>query len=287
MTADELLAAPVTGMSLPAEQFRLHQTDRDLDVTRVIDVLQGRLAAYRVTGFVPDADCRTITANFWSSAARTPRYGEGADGVEAYILGASHIERTTADYFEQVERTVAAVAELYRGACDPVSRVRTLLVASGAIRAARPAAHTRGIAASSKAVCWNNIGEFLLLPHDDLAQLSDPIQAGFEIQRIRRVMAINVYPHVPGGGGALRIWNVIPDGATRARLGVTHSGYPYPPRLLTMHPSLDVPVATGDLCVINGNLIHGVLGGACVERGRLLLTCFTGVDAAGDLIWWT
>ncbi|GAA2614009.1 hypothetical protein [Streptomyces axinellae] len=282
----EVTSASITGEVLPADRFQLHQSEGIPDIERVLDVLNGRLAAYRVRHFVPAAECATLTQNFWDSPHRTPRHGEGADGVEAYILGASHIDLSTRDYLDVAETTRDAVGALYAGATDPIARLRSSLAER--IGVVRPAGHDGRKAGSSKAVCWNNDSrEFLLLPHDDLAQLGDPMQAGFEIQRIRRVMAVNVYPHVPGGRGQLRLWNIAPDDRTRARLGVSHSGYPYPPELLTDHPSLTVPVATGDLCVINGNLVHAVLGGgSAAEHGRLLLTCFTGL-AGDELLWWT
>ncbi|WP_030613050.1 hypothetical protein [Streptomyces sclerotialus] len=282
----EVTSPSITGEALPADQFQLHESEGTLDIERVLDVLNGRLAAYRVRHFVPAAECATLTRNFWDSPHRTPRHGEGADGVEAYILGASHIERSTLDYLTAAEAAREAVDALYAGASDPIARLRDAL--AGRLDVARAAEHDGRKAGSSKAVCWNNDSrEFLLLPHDDLAQLSDPLQADFEVQRIRRVMAVNVYPHVPGGRGQLRLWNVAPDDRTRARLGVRHSGYPYPPELLTDHASLTVPVATGDLCVINGNLVHAVLGGgSAAERGRLLLTCFTGL-AGDEFLWWT
>lgn len=279
-------ALQVTGEALPAERFRMHESVRELDVERAVDVLEGRLAAYRVRGFVSAADCAAITANFWASPDRIARYGEGADGVEAYVLGASHIDRSAPDYLDAVDASRQSVADLYTGTDDPVTRLRESVAAR--LGGGRPAHYGNRRAGDSKAVCWNNdTGELLLLPHDDLAQLSDPLQHGFEIQRIERVMAVNIYPHVPGGTGQLKLWNVAPDAPTRERLGVTHSGYPYPMAQLAGHDALTIPVQTGDLCLINGNLVHAVLGGGTsAERARLVLTCFTGM-VGPDFVWWT
>ncbi|MFG3558429.1 hypothetical protein ACGGAQ_29050 [Micromonospora sp. NPDC047557] len=287
--SSETAMLPVTGSELPASGFRLHQTDGEADFGAVVDVLDGRLAAYRITNFISEPDRRAIESNFWESIHRSPRYGEGEDGVEAYIIGASHIEKTTDQYLSEVAAGTRALADLYAGTTDPISAFRRRLGAHQPGVAVRAARHGGRVAADSKAVCWNNAGEFQLLPHDDLAQLSDPLQKGFEIQQVRRVMAINAYPQAPAGAGQLRLWNVEPDDASRARLGLTHSGYPYPHAVLRDRQSLTVEVAGGDLVVINGNLVHAVLGGdpgPCSPR-RLLLTAFTGRDPAGDILWWT
>jgi hypothetical protein len=137
-------------------------------------------------------------------------------------------------------------------------------------------------------VYWNNFGPFLHQPHDDLAQVKDPVQADFEIQQVPRVMAVNVYAAVPERSGQLRIWNVEPDDETRAELGLTGVGFPYPPELLLNIPATVIEVETGDLCVVNGNLVHAVIRGDIASpRNRLLLTCFMGLNLNDELIWWT
>ncbi|GHJ11324.1 hypothetical protein TPA0907_56910 [Micromonospora humidisoli] len=280
---------PLSGRTHAPEQFLLAESHRVVDVDAVFAVLHGELAAYRVSGFVDPADCRRISDNFAASPMRTPRYGQGEDGVEGYFVGASHIEKTTESYLDEVERFAHAVTMLWEGTRDALGDFLAVLRGHQPPVPIRPAAHGGRAAGSAKAVCWTGTGEFLLLPHDDLAQLSDPLQAGFEIQTVRRVMAINFYPYVPAGTGQLKLWNLEPDDESRRRLGLAHSGYPYPPELLREVPSLDVTTGTGDLCVINGNLVHAVLGGrAAPDAGRrLLLACFSGLNADNEMIWWT
>ena len=51
---------------------------------------------------------------------------------------------------------------------------------------------------------------------------------------------------------------------------------------------MTIPVQTGDVCVINGNLIHAVLRGEVNSlKDRLLISFFMTLNEAGDIIWWT
>ena len=171
------ITSRITGTSLLEERFRVHETDEFIDAASVFEVLKGNLAAYKIRRFLPPDLCAQIVKNFWESSERVARFGRGEDGVEGYFIGASHIEKTTREYLEEVRASEKAVKSLYAGTINPASAFRETL-ASGSeeninIRAAK---FNELSAGDSKAVYWNNLGEFLLDPHDDFAQLKTPQQ---------------------------------------------------------------------------------------------------------------
>ncbi len=280
----------MTGTSLCEESFGLHETDRSLDAARIFEVLMGNLAAYRIRGFVPENACRRISKNFWSSSEKVARAGDGEEGVEGYFIGASHYGKSTREYVEAVRQCKGAVESLYDGTIDPGGEFRAALRShAGELVELRAARSDGYVAGDMKAVHWTGSGKFLLEPHDDLAQLSSPEQSDFEIQRADRVMAVNIYVQVPENSGQVQLWNIAPDDETRADLGLTHVGFPYPAPLLSDIPSMVIPVEKGDLLVFNGNLVHGVLrGNSTSSNRRLVLTFFMAlIREQTELIWWT
>lgn len=277
----------ITGASLPQTAFRVHESSKPLDVSIVFEVLSGNLAAYHLHDFVSPEACARIVENFWASNERVPRFGVGEDGVEAYLIGASHYGKPTTTYLHEAGACANAVESLYAGTINPVAVFRETIARESGL-SVRAAGFDGLVAGDSKAIYWNNTGTFLLEPHEDLAQVKDPIQADFEIQQVTRVMAVNVYAAVAEGSGQLQLWNVEPDEETRAELGLSGVGFPYPSDLLDEYSSMLIAVRTGDLCIINGNLVHAVVRGkASSPRSRLLLTCFTGLNFNSELIWWT
>src|ERR1044071_4050294 len=148
-------APRITGASLVDHAFHVHETSGAVDVSTVFEVLNGNLAAYLVRGFVPLDVCRHIEANFWASTGRMPRYGEGEDGIEAYLIGASHYGKPTLTYLNEVRACKAAVESLYTGTINPVAAFRETLAAKITVRAAS----LHGLPAGDcKAVYWNNVG---------------------------------------------------------------------------------------------------------------------------------
>ena len=284
------ITSRITGTSLLKERFRVHETDKFIDVASVFEVLKGNLVAYRIRRFLPPDACAQIVNNFWKSPERVARFGRGEDGVEGYFIGASHIEKTTREYLQEVRASENAVKSLYTGTINPVSAfIEALVSAKIPNLNVRSAKLNELSAGDSKAVYWNNLGEFFLEPHDDFAQLKAPNQKDFEIQQTTRIMAVNFYAEVPMNSGHLKFWNIEPDDEARANLGLTYSGFPYPAELLDEFQSIIIPVETGDLCVVNGHLVHAVLRGnsMVLSKNRLLITCFMGLVDNNELIRWT
>lgn len=151
----------------------------------------------------------------------------------------------------------------------------------------RPAEAQGRPAGTMKMVAWNGVGKFLLLPHDDVAQLTDARQAGFEIHEVRQVVALNSYLRMPHCGGGLRVWNIAPTIAVKDALGLAESGYPHPQDCLSGIESVTIEPKAGDIVLLNGNLVHAVEGAEASSGERLLLTCFMGRTRAGNVIWWT
>lgn len=129
---------------------------------------------------------------------------------------------------------------------------------------------------------WVDSGSFSLKPHDDEAQCKDPLQKGFEIQDAlpeNALCAVNICLQNEAGG-LLRLWNIHPDDAARAALGLELTGYPYPVELLNRVSYLDVEIRPGDLYAFDGRYVHAVTqlgqGGAATRTTLAFLLAHKG-----------
>lgn len=281
----------VTGRSLPKDRFTVREVDGRIDGEVIASLLAGDIAAGVFRNAVPQTVCQQLVSNFWKNSGRRER----PDGVPGHFIGAYHFGKETAAYFRDVSSTRPYLDELYRGVADPAEAVReearrALARRGGSFRAAK---HGGLSAGGSRALCWTASGKYLLDPHDDMAQLGQPQQGSFEIQKVRQhtVVAVNIYPHVhPLSGRYVQIWNIQPDDDCRRLLGLEHSGYPYPAEPLEAIESMLIEVNTGDICLFNGAQIHAVLGESDdvpLRDRRLLITFFMGFIDEATAVWWT
>ena len=275
----------ISGLSLLKDDFKLLSTEEYININFVKSIINGNSAVYKVSNFFKIDYCEVIKNNFLSSQHKVVRYGVGKDDIEAYILGSSHIEKYTSKYLNNSQETRQYVDELFNNIENPIQNFINKLIENNL--KVRPAGHEGKYANLCKGVLWNNIGDFLLLPHEDLSQLKDPRQNDFEINTIENVMAVNFYPAIEKGAGKLKIWNIIPDQNTKENLGLQYSGYPYPIDSIQYFDSMVLEINPGDLILLNGNLVHAVLGGEDFKpKSRILITCFMG-ERNGELLYWT
>ncbi|NNJ05651.1 hypothetical protein HHX38_16115 [Streptomyces sp. PKU-MA01144] len=272
----------ITGTRADAAFFRIAELS-EFDPAAVLDVLQGRVLGI-VFRRVIDSDVLTeFTRRFWDSEA-LERRGEDAP---SFYLGTYQWNKTLDAYLDdcaavakQVEQYVEADRSPWRWFRDHLAKE---LADNGAsLRVAR-SGDREACAALMRA--WDAEGEFSLAPHEDTSQCADPRQAGFEVQDVldHEVCAVNMCLE-NGNGGRLVMWNVRPDLETRQRLGIVHTGSPYPAAALQEHEEIRVDIQAGDVYVFNGGYVHAVDAN---HGRRTTLSFLAGFKDDQTVVTWT
>jgi len=248
---------PITGQRFTASAFPVIESEK-LDGRLVLEVLDGGRAAAIFRGVVSQKDCQQIASNFWVHPAR---YTRRADAPAEYI-GSFHFGKPLDFYLEEAARADITLDRLFDGSASPQRAFIEALggeLAHQGRGAVRVAEHHGRKAARFVMRSWTNRKQFSLLPHEDEAQCRCPNQAGFEIQEAadNPLVAVNICVEHSEGGG-LRIWNIIPDEASRWRLGLTETGSPYPLESLAGHESQLIEIRPGDVYCFNGKAVHAV-----------------------------
>jgi hypothetical protein len=279
----------VNGRTIPADSFIVRDTSGFPTPSQLLDVVDGRIAAIHMRDAISSAQRRALVLHFQNSPDTRPR----ADGVPGRVLGAYHYGKTYDEYAASVDTSEGFIDQFLLAGGDPVGSVLHSMQAALRTRnvTVRPAMWRSRQAARARAQSWTGEGRFLLDPHEDISQLTEPAQEGFEVQRTsgRKVIAVNIYPNVPRGGGTLKVWNIIPDHDTRVKFGTLRTGYPYPVESLMDSHSLEFAPASGSIVLMNGGLIHAVTGygeGTSPREPRLLVNFFMGDIGDHTMVHW-
>jgi hypothetical protein len=226
-----------------------------------------------------------MSARFRASPERKAR---GAD-APGYYLGAYHYHKTTDQYLTEAGASRAALATVLDTPDDPLDLFhRGLTEALGADGVQfRVAAHDGREASRAIIRSWHGQSEYALAPHEDIGQCTEPRQSDFEIQRVtgHQVVAMNMCLD-NGLGGRLAVWNIRPDEATRRRLGLHHTGSPYPLDALEGFDSIWLDVRPGDIYVFNGAHVHAVEP-ETGDESRLTLSAILGFIDDETVVSWT
>ncbi|MGW2317453.1 hypothetical protein [Streptomyces sp. NPDC001680] len=259
---------------------------REFDAATVVDVLRGRALGVVFRGMVPARTCARITERFWRSPARRTR---GADAPGEYV-GSYHYHKTTDAYLAEAAVAEPGLREILDVPGDPLAHIRAELarVLGGEGVVFRSARHDGREAGTALLRSWHGKGRFALAPHEDEAQCGEPRQTGFEIQRVvgNPVGAMNLCLE-NGSGGRLVVWDTRPDRTVRERLGLVHTGSPYPMDHLDGFKSLYLDIAPGDVYFFNGAHVHAVEPETDPEARRTTLSGLLGFIDEQTVVSWT
>lgn len=259
--------------------------DETPDVLAAFDgVWDDKSAAGLARGALPAAYCDEVYERFVASPARASR----ADGVPGDVVGATQYAKTPDEYMALAHQSSAAVRQimggegsllqvLFRGLAKRLAQRGVLmrpLIFEG--EPAPPARFARWTAPTAD-------GRWLLRPHDDWEQTRGYRE--WEITGIDKLIAVNVYLRSNSGSGQLVVSGWRPSDEDRANRGLQGSGYPYPDDDLLHRPFVTLPVSTGDVAIIDGSHLHGVLIGDGHVEERLIANLFVGRLGNSAVYW--
>jgi hypothetical protein len=269
------------GKSLRRNAFEFRITER-LPSEQWTDIAAGRQIGEIVKGFLSPDACEAIRRNFENSSSIRKR----TDGVPGETLGVDLYKSAPEEYVVKSLMLRADCNRLFQGTVNVPIHLRESLQRTIPKRCiVRPAIYNGIEFNPVRAIRWTDNGNYALKFHDDQAQLGDPWQKDMETSRISYPVAFNVYPSVSENGGALVVYNIAPSEQSRAELGLSFTGYPYPEELLKDFERIEVAPEAGDLVILSGRFVHGVtgIGGA---TPRILLNHFGGnIDSKTFVTW--
>lgn len=265
-------------------RFSAHNTRSFPTASQFESLFHGELACVCVRRFAGRAGIERILRNFLRLSAERLR----TDGVPGTVLGAYHFGRKLEDYFKEAERNSSLLDRLMLGVDDPIRelfrRLKERLGEAGIDF--RPAAWRSHVSPPYVLRSWTGRGRYLLEPHDDINQLSDPKQCGFEIQNVKIPIGINVCLRNSGGGGELVVWDVQPSTTIQAECKQGAPGYGYDDATFQRAEKFSVQVREGDAYFLNGRYVHAVT--AKPSGGdRVTLSCLAGLLTPALAVQWT
>ncbi|MDX2547093.1 hypothetical protein ACOT81_32795 [Streptomyces sp. WI04-05B] len=284
-TTDTVAAARLTGFSGDPDYFRIKEY-RTFEPEAVVDVLKGRSAGVVFRGVIAPDTCAELSGRFWSSPDRERR----TSVAPSYYLGTYHYHKTTRNYLDESERTAAALESVLDIPRDPLTEFYDGLAKALAPEGVtvRRAEHDGRQACRGLLRSWHGAGDYTLDPHEDTSQCAEPRQADFEIQGVldHEVCALNICLE-NGDGGRLAVWNIQPDEESKRRLGLEHSGSPYPMETLDSIECQWLEINAGDVYVFNGGHIHAVEPNIGADSRRTTLAGIFGFVDRDTVALWT
>ncbi|MBS4430276.1 hypothetical protein E2566_20105 [Pectobacterium punjabense] len=272
----------------------LESTDGEIDFSIVKNIIlhghHNGNVLYIIRNYAHEAVCKAIADTFNRVVVENGRNRPDDGFVLTNQVGATQFSRNGQQYIYEVNRVNQCVADLMAMTDEHgneslfLNRTLEAEFLNHGIHFG-PARFKNGYACFATFRRWLDNGVMSLMPHEDMAQVDFAREDGFEIANTQTVTAYNACLEGAKGGGQLKIWNLIPDDQCRKSLGVSRTGYPYPPHLLEGIESLSVQLNAGDLYFMNACHLHGV--SSVSEGSRLTAGRFIGKLSDRKVVYWT
>lgn len=243
-------------------------------------VIGGQYVGAICRGYVSGSACDLLLERFNRHPELRTRLGD----ARGKYLGTFHWGKAKTEYLRECEKFRSIVNPFSSEWASAVSQLGTTLEASGTLL--RPAVWDGLQVATPLIRSWEGTAGYALIPHEDLSQCTDPIQAGFEIQsaaKSNQVCSLNLCI-ANSYGGDLQLWNHIPTEIEKGRYGTAVEGGPYPLELVEAADTLVIRIEVGDLYIFNGAHVHAVTAS---ESSRSTISCLLGRVSTREAIIWT
>ncbi|CCW29011.1 L-isoleucine 3(1)-dioxygenase [Xenorhabdus nematophila] len=272
----------------------LECTDGNLDVDIVKNIIlngnhKGKVL-YVIRNYVDKQTCSNVASSFNNEVNKNGGNRPDDGFVLTNQIGATQFSRNGEEYTKDVNAINQKISDLLSHTTQPeieklfINNTLEKIFLQDGIHFG-PARFKNSFSCFATFRRWLDNGVMSLMPHEDKAQLRFADIDSFEIGAAETVIAYNVCLEAAQGGGELKIWNLSPDDECREQLGVTNTGYPYPPELLSDIEHLSVKLNVGDIYFMNACHLHGV---SSVNQGhRLTAGRFIGKLSDQKVIYWT
>ncbi|ODN43291.1 2OG-Fe(II)-dependent halogenase WelO5 family protein [Piscirickettsia litoralis] len=255
--------------------------------SEILQVLKGEKIAAIFKNIVDINSISSILDRFKNN----PNTVKRGDIVPAYMLGAFHYGKELDSYFNEVVNYKDSISNVFLDSEHffekIIADVSSCLKKQGI--SLRPARY-RGISSNPCVIrsCWSDSQGNIILAHEDAAQLYEPAQQGFEIQKCRNypVLGVNICLQ-DDTESVLRIWDYRPSEKDRAELGLENKGYPYPFDVLKAYDCIEQEIRAGDLYFFDARNVHAVTSSQGQSGYRTTLSCFMSFVDDTTVIYWT
>lgn len=260
--------------------------------SEILAVLQGKKLGCIFRDVVPNSFSDTVYSNAFNgrNLKTENQSAKRSDEAPPVFVGTQHYKKKLNHYLDEAERVSPQLERLFHNIKTEDDFFRNFITGFSQFLkmqniTIRLANHEGRNAAPFWIRSFDASQEYMISPHDDLPQLRSPEQAGFEIQTVSNIIAVNICLENENDG-ILYHYNLQPDDTMRKIYGVEDTGYPYPDDVLENIEAISLKTKKGDFYFLNAHNIHSVKALEKSQNLRTTFSWFMGFKDPSTLLYW-